>query len=57
MKKHFILTASFVLLTAVAMAQPGNPNTPVPLDGGVSLLIAAGAALGGKKLYDAKKGQ
>jgi hypothetical protein len=34
---------------------PGGSNTPVgggaPIDGGLSLLIALGAAYGGKKLY------
>ena len=32
--------------------QPGCPPTCVPIDGGLSLLIAAGAALSGKKLYN-----
>ena len=31
------------------------PPCPVPLDGGVSLLIIAGAALGSKKIYDRTK--
>jgi len=39
------------------MAQPGNPETSVPLDGGISSLIAAGAAFGGKKVYDKKNTQ
>lgn len=40
----------------------GNGSTPpcwdpscIPVDGGVSLLIAAGVALGGKKIYDSYK--
>lgn len=34
----------------------GGPfGTVCPIDGGVSLLIAAGAALGGKKAFDLKK--
>lgn len=40
------------------MAQPGSGNPgfdPTPIDGGISLLIAAGAALGGKKAYDTYK--
>ncbi len=57
MSKRFLFVLSFFLLAILASAQPGNPNTPVPLDGGVSFLVAAGAALGGKKLYDAKKAQ
>ncbi len=31
------------------------PPPCVPIDGGISLLIAAGAIYGGKKLYDARK--
>lgn len=31
------------------------PPCTVPIDGGISILIAAGAALGGKKLYDLRK--
>ena len=31
------------------------PPCPVPLDGGVSLLLLAGAAYGGKKIYDSRK--
>jgi len=33
----------------------GGQAPPVPIDGGISLLLAAGAALGGKKLYDLNK--
>lgn len=32
----------------------GNPDE-VPIDGGISLLVAAGVAYGAKKIYDAKK--
>ena len=28
------------------------PPCNIPIDGGLSILIAAGAALGGKKLFD-----
>lgn len=31
------------------------PPCPVPLDGGISLLLIAGAAYGGKKIYDSTK--
>jgi hypothetical protein len=37
---------------------PGNPDCLpecVPIDGGLSLLIAAGIGLGAKKAYDRKK--
>jgi hypothetical protein len=33
----------------------GNPDAPVPLDGGVSFLVAAGVAYGLKKIRDKKK--
>ena len=49
----------FVLTVLVLNAQPakGNPgSTPTPF-GFVELLIAAGAAYGGKKVYDKKKGK
>lgn len=32
-----------------------DPDNPLPLDGGLSLLLAAGAAYGGKKLADQRK--
>jgi hypothetical protein len=42
-----------------SLDNPGNPgrdpDTPLPLDGGLSLLLAAGAAYGGKKLADQRK--
>ena len=33
----------------------GSGAAPVPIDGGISILLAAGAALGAKKVYDMKK--
>jgi len=33
---------------------PGDPS-PIPIDGGVSLLLAAGAAYGIKKVRDSRK--
>ncbi len=57
--KKLIITTVIVLGTIVLMqGQPdqGNPGVnPTPIDGGLSLLLAAGAALGGKKAYDAYK--
>ena len=61
-----IVLASFCLtaLAVVAFAQggppfnPGNPNpVGVPVDGGVSLLIAFGAAYGAKRLKKPAKVQ
>lgn len=53
MNRIFFLFA-FLLVAGIAMAQPNNPSNPVPLDGGLSLLIAGGAALG-YKMYKGKK--
>lgn len=33
----------------------GDPYEPVPIDGGASVLIAAGVAYGLKKVYDKRK--
>jgi hypothetical protein len=56
MKKLFTL-AILLFIVTLTFAQPGNPNPPVPIDGGISLLIAAGAAFGAKKIYDARKAE
>lgn len=53
--KKFLPTLVLTTMVLVVFAQPGNPTNPVPLDGGISLLIAAGAAFGAKKIYDARK--
>ena len=46
-----------VLLTNVSFAQPGDPgdDPDVPIDGGVSLLVAAGAGYGIKRYRDSRK--
>lgn len=63
MRTKFILSIFFItVLTAVCYsappAPPGGGGKPkcwpppcVPIDGGISLLIVAGAIYGGKKLY------
>ena len=48
-----IASISFVLLAAVAFAQPAPPATPI--DGGLGILLAGGVAYGLKKLHDKKK--
>lgn len=68
--KKFIYTsliAVFVCLSMAVLADgpppppPGDPSTggggPVgaPVDGGLGILLAMGAAYGGKKLYKARK--
>ena len=55
-----VLIASLAI-AGNAFSQPGSPSGPpcggpfgpaCPIDGGVSLLIAAGLAYGGKKSFD-----
>lgn len=68
-KKSRLLTlfAAFVLACSThvqAQGGPGDPGDPggdpggttdIPLDGGVSLLVAAAVGFGIKKVYDRKK--
>jgi hypothetical protein len=60
MKKTFlsVLFLLGVALVGVCDDPPifnTNDPTPVPVDGGVSLLLAAGAAYGIKKVRDSRK--
>lgn len=53
-----LLTFSGLVISQVALAQPPPPPmnpTSVPIDGGLSLLLAAGAGLGAKKAWDLRK--
>ena len=61
-----LIFSAFFLFSALESNAGGPPKPPtsppcwpppcsVPLDGGISLLIAAGVALGGKKFYDFRK--
>ncbi|MDO7848990.1 hypothetical protein Q5H92_21680 [Hymenobacter sp. M29] len=65
-KRLFLAAALLLVAGAVAQAQPGSggpgPGTPTapdptatPLDGGASLLLASGVALGLKKLRQRRK--
>lgn len=56
----------FVFLSTIAIAGPPPPPPPnsgppcwpppcIPIDGGITLLMAAGAAFGAKKIYDSRK--
>jgi hypothetical protein len=67
-RKLIVLSIFLFSVTAIGICQapptpPSGGATPCggpfgtvcPIDGGVSLLIAAGAALGGKKAFDLKK--
>lgn len=57
MKKTFYkalpLIVVIVMFALPLLAQKSNPN--VPIDGGLSLLLAAGAGYGIKKIYNKKK--
>ena len=65
-----LLTITLIMLVCVALGQPAGGAPPggpaggtapcwpppcVPIDGGISFLIAIGAAFGGKKAYDSLK--
>jgi hypothetical protein len=58
-----LLSAVLLLGAATANAQPDDPGaggdlgneTSVPVDGGLSLLVAAGIAYGGKKYHESRK--
>jgi len=47
MKNIIVLFA--ILIPAILMAQPDPPGGPVPIDGGLGFLLAAGAAYGIKQ--------
>lgn len=55
----FVVTGSQSLFSAPppppAVKPPCWPPPCIPIDGGISALIVAGAAYGAKKLYDKKK--
>ncbi len=64
--KKYILTLVLLTVNALTFAAPPPPPPPgtgpgcwpppcVPIDGGITLLMAAGAAYGAKKIYDSKK--
>jgi hypothetical protein len=60
MKKILQITLSTVVLLAIAAvvkAQPGAPDDPdaLPIDGGLSLLVAAGVGYGAKKVKENRK--
>lgn len=62
--KKLLLTGVLTISFSCLFAQPGGgdpgggddpgcwPPPCIPIDGGTSMLIAAGAAFGGKKLWD-----
>jgi hypothetical protein len=50
-----VLTVLLFFVFTGANAQPGPPPDGIPIDGGLSLFLAAGAVAGAKLLYDARK--
>ncbi len=54
MKK--ILIASLIFTGIGLTAQPDNPPDPTPIPG-IAILVAAGAALGAKKVYDRRQSE
>ena len=60
--QKLIILAFFLITGAVVKAQPPDPGEDpggagggVPIDGGLALLLAAGAGYGAKKAYDYRK--
>jgi hypothetical protein len=56
--KVCLIVSLLVCMSQLTMAQPPPPPAnpaAVPIDGGLGLLLAAGAGLGLKKLRDARK--
>ncbi len=56
MKKAITIIAAMALTLApmYLFAQPDPPGGPVPIDGGLGILLAAGAAYGIKKYKNQK---
>lgn len=55
MGKNILILILILASATEVMAQPHNPGNPVPLDGGLSALLAAGIGYGAKKAYDVRK--
>ncbi len=49
-----IVTTGLIFVTTLAFAGPGGPPA-TPIDGGLSILLAAGGLYGIKKLRDSRK--
>jgi hypothetical protein len=52
---QFITFVGTLLASSVALAAPPPPPQAVPIDGGISLVIAGCVGYGAKKIYDKKK--
>jgi hypothetical protein len=53
LRKSLPLIVFLAIASTPIFAQKTNPK--VPIDGGLSILLAAGAGYGAKKLYNKKK--
>lgn len=49
--------ASVVMAQGVGGPPPCWPPPCIPIDGGISLLVAAGTVIGGKKALDLRRGR
>jgi hypothetical protein len=62
-RNKFVFLIMFVFTTILAYAQPGGggggfgdePDDNAPIDGGITLLVAAASIYGAKKAFDRKK--
>ena len=50
-----ILITLFVIDVKFLYAQPTDPPTDIPIDGGVSIVLVGGILYGIKKLYDEQR--
>ena len=61
MKTFLKKTLCILLFTTISAPFSGkcqgdeDPDTPVPIDGGLSILVAAGVAYGAKKVHEHKR--
>ncbi len=59
MKKHVLISIflfAAITVPSLVFAQPADPSdTMVPIDGGLSLLVAAAVSYGSKKMYEGRK--
>jgi hypothetical protein len=53
---YMVILIFVIVFPLILVAQPADPNdVMVPLDGGLSLLVAAAVGYGSKKIYDKRK--
>lgn len=57
MKTLYTTLIICTLVSFSTFAETDDVNLPVPIDGGISLLLASGVAYGAKKIIDANKGK